>query len=197
MDMDVLKSLFNPSLPDVDEIMEKMADDPEILETADEYSSDDECNSLGELEDESIDELVRSMKRKRVHAYVQKKQKAARTLLATGDRLCVQKSAMSAMVKEILGPDLNVSAEAGRILHIVSEAYLSELFEKSYILSRLNGRKTVNLSDIRGTLALGASCFKERQAILEKEPTFQREENTETGEAEESGNSESQKVRIN
>lgn len=87
---------------------------------------------------------------------------------------CIQKTTIKAIIKEIIGNDMTVSAEAERILHQVSENELTTMFENAEILSKLNGRKTVSLSDIRGVLALKATSFAEKKKILLKDQAFDK-----------------------
>lgn len=84
----------------------------------------------------------------------------------------IHKSTFSAIVKELVGPDLNVRAEAMLTLHEEAERYLQEVFEKAGILCQLRGCKTVGPSDLRGVQALAAPCFVEKKAILARDPAF-------------------------
>lgn len=88
------------------------------------------------------------------------------------DKHCIQKTTMKAIIKELIGNDMTISADAERILHQVGEDHLTEMFENAEILSKLNGRKTVSLPDVRGVLALNAENFVAKKAILLQDDTF-------------------------
>ena len=88
------------------------------------------------------------------------------------NKLCIQKTAIKALVKEFITNGITVSAEAERILHTVGEQYLTQVFENAQVLSTLNGRKTVSLADLRGVLALACTSSIEKQAVLAKDAHF-------------------------
>ena len=84
----------------------------------------------------------------------------------------IQKTTFKAIINELIGSEMNVSADACRILHNEGEKYLSSIFENAEVLSRLNGRKTVSLADIHGVLALQCPSFADKVAILRKNNSF-------------------------
>ena len=84
----------------------------------------------------------------------------------------IQKTTFKAIINELIGSEMNVSADACRILHNEGEKYLSSIFENAGVLSRLNGRKTVSLADIHGVLALQCPNFADKVAILRKSKSF-------------------------
>ena len=126
----------------------------------------------------SINPVVRqqylAMKRERLpDEEAQKQQKQSKKKRKKNvNKHCIQKTTFKSIVNEISGSDITIASEACRLLQLEGEKYLSSVFEDAEVLSRLNGRKTVSLADIRGVLALACNNIADKKKILVKDPNF-------------------------
>ena len=124
----------------------------------------------------NTDEAAHRMKQAKRLATAKKNKKKANKHL-------IQKTTFKAIMNELIGPEMTVSAEACRILHGESERYLSSIFENAQVLSRLNGRKTLSLADFHGVLALQSPSFTDKVALLRKSHSFMERPEQGPGEA--------------